>query len=185
MINLLPPKEKEALGLEIKKNLLITLAGEVLVFLICLILVLFSLKFYVLGEADSKGIFLEQYKKTYQTEDSLAVKRTIQNYNAELQQTSSFLSKESYFGDAIKTIAGIQKPRGLRFTGLALSRADGGGISVSVSGQAASREDLLAFKGSIENEKKIASIYFSPESWIKAVNADFSLNFKFLKNESH
>jgi hypothetical protein len=77
MINLLPPQQKEELVLEIKKNLFITLCGILLIFLICLSLILFSLKFYILGEVNSKEIILEQSEKKYETPDFLSFKENI------------------------------------------------------------------------------------------------------------
>lgn len=179
MINLLPPKEKKEFALEIKKNLFITLWGMVLISLLCFILVLFSLKLYILGEVNSNGIILEQVEKRHQTEDFLAFKKTVQGYNAKLSQAQSFLLKEIYFGGVFNAILEIQRPYGLHFTGLSINRGDDGKIKVIILGFSSNRENILYFSENIKKSNKVSNVYFSPDSWIKAANSNFSVSFDF------
>ncbi len=176
MINLLPPKEKEELVLEIKKNLAITLGGIFLVFLICLILVLMSIRFYILGEIASRSIILNQSEKIYQTPDFILYKTAVQNYNKDFEQILNFYKNQTFFSSALEVVSEIPRPRGLYFTGLSVKR-NKDKLSASVSGFAKSREDLLNFKSSIEKAKQISNVYFLPQSWIKPTNINFSLTF--------
>ena len=66
MINLLPPEEKEKLSSKRGEKLIAILVITVLVFLICLILILSSIKIYITAEANSQKIILEQAEKKYQ-----------------------------------------------------------------------------------------------------------------------
>ncbi len=187
MINLLPPKEKEGFTLEIKKNLFITLGGIVLICLISLILVLFSLKFYILGEVNSRKIIFDQQEKRYQTPDFLLYKGIMQNYNDDLSKIRSFLNREIYFNDVLKNILEIKRPQGLYFTGLSLNRDDSGKIKVIILGFSNSRENILLFRENIreniQKSDKINNLYFSPDSWIKAANSNFSVSFDFLPSK--
>ena len=183
MINLLPPKEKEGFILEIRKNLFTTLGGIVLVCLISLILILFSLKFYIFGEVNFRKILFDHQEKKYQTPDFLQFKGIVQNYNADLSQIYSFLGKEIYFSDVLKNILEIQKPQGLYFTGLSLNRDDSGKIKVIILGLSNSRENILLFRENIKKSDKISNLYFSPDSWIKAVNSNFNVSFDFVPNK--
>ncbi len=182
MINLLPPKEKEGFILEIRKNLFITLGGIVLICLISLILILLSLEFYISGEVNSLKIIFDQQEKRYQTPDFLMFKGIIQGYNADLLKIRSFLDKEIYFNDALKNILEIQRPQGLYFTTLSLNRDDSGKIKVIILGFSNSRENIMIFRENLKKSDKIGNLYFSPDSWIKATNSNFSISFDFLPN---
>ncbi len=178
MINLLPPKEKEELLLEKKNKLIIILGITILIPLVCLILILSSIRFHILGEVNSQKIILEQAKKKYQTADFLTFKDIIQKDNKILVQLKSFYKKETYFSKVLKIISDIQRPKNLYLTDLALSRDKNQKVKVVASGFSESRENLLFFQKNIEKYKEIENPYFSPESWINPQNITFYLTFE-------
>ena len=49
---------------------------------------------------------------------------------------------------------------------------------VYVYGWAEERKDIFSFKENLEREDWIKDVYFTPESWVKPRNVDFSLIFK-------
>lgn len=183
MINLLPPEEKEKLFLKSREKLSTILGITALVFLICLILVLLSIKFYILADTDYQKTILQQTKQAYQTPEVTNLNNTIKKYNGILSQLNSFYGAELYFSRSLETITGVAAPDGLYLANFSLVRDEGGGIRVAVSGTSSTRDDLLIFKKNVEDNKSIASPYFSPESWINQQNTNFSLTFEFKGNE--
>ena len=179
MINLLPPGEKEELISENNKKLAMVLGNVIVISLVCLVLVLFSLKFYILGEVNYQKTILDNSEKKYQTPDFLLFKQIIQRYNSILIKVDKFYEKETYFNDALKTILMVQMPNGLSLTSITMDRTkEGDKIRVNVSGISDSRDNLSIFKNNIEGDKKIENVYFPPEDWIKPRNINFYLTFE-------
>jgi Tfp pilus assembly protein PilN len=178
MINLLPLEEKQKLLSKKKEKLTMILGIIVLVFLVCLTLVLLSIKFYILAETDSQKNILEQTQKENQTPDSANFNGIIQKYNGILTQIDSFYKKEIYFNQALDIISSVESPAGLYLTNLSLKRDESGKIKVNVSGTSDTRDNLLLFKKNIEGDTEIKNSYFSPESWISPKNVNFSLSFE-------
>jgi hypothetical protein len=178
MINLLPSEEKEKILLKKKEKLITILGTTVLVSLICLILILASIKIYIASETDSLKIVLEQAEKEYQTPDFLNFKDIVQKYNKIVIQLENFYEQKLYFSQALETISNIQRPEGLYLTDLSFSKNENKKIKVTVAGISDSRENLLVFKKSIEETQKIENPYFSPETWTKPENINFNLSFE-------
>lgn len=178
MINLLPIKEKQKLLLEKKTKLVIIFGIVILVSLVCLILILLSIKFYILAETDSQKVILEQTQKNNQTQEFISLNNTIKKYNKTLAQLDSFYKKEIYFGQTLDTITNVPTPQGLYLTNFSLNRNDAGNVQASVSGVSSTRDNLLIFQQNIEQDKEIKNPYFSPESWISPKDVNFSLTFE-------
>jgi len=178
MINLLPLEEKQKSLLRKKERLAIVLGIVVLVFLICLALILLSIKFYILTETDYQKNILEQNKQKIQSSDFINYSDIIQKYNGVLSQLDSFYKKEIYFNQALSIITDVPSPKGLTLTNFSLSRDRNGMIQAGVSGISDTRDDLLIFQKNIEEDNEIKNSYFSSESWISAKNVDFSLTFE-------
>lgn len=183
MINLLPPKEKEELLLEKNKNLVIVLGNVVLISLISLILVLFSVRFYILGEINYQKFVLANTEKKYQTPDFVFFKNFIDKHNGYLVGIESFYEKQFHVREVLKTIAQIQRPNGLYLTSVEIKNKESNKISVSIYGISDNRDNLLAFKDSIENNGKIKNIYFPPNNWVKSFDLNFYLTFDYESKE--
>lgn len=177
MINLLPLEEKQKLLLVKKERLAIIWGIVVSVFLVCLILILLSIKFYILTETDYQENILQQTEREDQTPDFINLNSVIQKYNVSLAQADSFYKKEIYFSQALQIITGVPSPKGLYLTNFSLSRNETGMVQVSVSGVSDTRDNLLIFQKNIEDNQDIKNPYFSPESWISPKNVNFSLTF--------
>ena len=182
MINLLPPEEKQKLLLEKKEKLSLVLWLTVLVFLICLILILLSIKFYILAESDGSEYSLDQIKKQTQSPAFIDLNSAVQKYNKILSRVDSFYAQEIYFNKVLDAITKVPSPAGLYLTNFALTRDDKGLVVAGVSGISNTRDNLIIFKQSIESDAYIKDSYFSPESWISPQNAKFSLTFKVTDN---
>ena len=180
MINLLPPEEKEKLLVQKNKQLIIVLGNAVLISLVCLVLVLLSLKFYVLGYITYQRLVLDTNDKEYQTPELLSFKDLVQKYNGALIKVNHFYQKETSVSDALKVISNIQKPSTVSLTDIAIGRAqdDEHIIKVTISGISETRDGLLALKSNLGNNKEIKNIYFPPENWVKSKDVTFYFTFE-------
>lgn len=177
MINLLPPEEKQVLLAESKKKLATIWGTVLLVSLICLTLILLSIKFYILAETDNQKNILKETEQKNKTSDFMNFNSIIKKYNGILAQLDSFYEKEVYFTQALKIITTTPVPNGLYFKKFSLNRDRNGTVNVNVSGFSITRDGLLIFKKNVEDNKEIKNPYFSPESWINQKNVNFSLTF--------
>ena len=182
MINLLPPEEKGKLFLKKSEKLIAVLEITILVSLVCLILILSSIKLYIVAEANYQKNILEQAEKRYQTPSFQNFKIIIQKYNKTIFQLKDFYEQKIYFSQALKLISNIQRPEDLYLTELSLNKDEGKKIKVIAAGISDSRENLLLFKKNIEENQKIENSYFSPENWTNPKNINFNLTFEISNN---
>jgi len=179
MINLLPIEEKERLALDRIKKLVVILGFAILAAVISLILVLLSVKFYILGEAVSQKFILEQAKNRYQTPDFLVYNSLLQGYNKDIVQIESFNKNKVQFSSAIRNILEAKRPAGVSFLDISLAKAKNfGKIEAKLFGASDTRDNLLLFKKSLEESASIQSPNFSPESWISPKDINFYLTFE-------
>ena len=187
MINLLPPKEKEELLLQKNRNLTVVLGSMAIIVLICLTLVLLSLKFYILQNISSQKSAIEDVKRQYQTADFMSLKDSIQEYDSKLTKIDNFYKKQTKFSDALKTIAQIQRPDGVTFGNIVLEKSDTAGkVKVSIYGQSTIRDGLVLFKDNLGKENSVSNLNIPADNWIKPTNISFNLTFDvgILNNES-
>ena len=179
MINLLPPKEKEEILQENNMSLVIVLGNIFVICLVCLALILFSLKFYILARVSSEEFFLNDAEKQYKTPDFLQTKQIVQKYNETLIKIDNFYKKEVHLYDTLKTILEIQRPNGLLFTRITIDRKkEDNAFKVSLNGVSDTRDNLLIFKDNIENNKVIGNLNFPASNWVRSKDISFSLSFE-------
>lgn len=175
MINLLPQKDKDELLLLRIKNLALVFSGIILIFLICLILVLLSMKFYLLTQVDYQKFLLETTQKKYETPEISNYKAIIKKYNDSLPLVLNFYKNEKYFSDVLAIISEIPRPNGLIFTSILLREQN----KISISGTSNTRADTIVFQKSLESQPKIKNVSFSANSWINAVNNNFDITLEY------
>lgn len=177
MINLLPPIQKIALQKEQNRKLVLVLGFLLLVSLLCFVLVLLSLYFYIMVQVSYQKSLLDDAKQQYQTKDFLQYTDIINQSNQALVRANAFYKKEVFFSGALVTISNISRPDGVRFKNITMQRGSGRVINVNVAGTSDTRENLLLFKASIEGIKEISNAYFPPEDWIKSKDVNFYFTF--------
>lgn len=181
MINLLPPKEKEELLLEKNKKLAIVLGNMALVSLVCLSLILFAFKFYLLKNASYEKVILGISEKGYQTPDFLSFKEIIQKYNSKIIKANNFYGQQVYLSLMLKDILKIERPNGLYLTKVEIYNLEKDGkIKAGLLGKSDTRDNLLVFKGNLESSDKIKNVYFPPNNWIKSQDVNFYATFEVL-----
>ncbi len=178
MINLLPPAVKQKLALEHQKNVVIILGLTILIPLICLVLLLLSIKTYISAEVNYQKNTLEQSQKISQDPEFTEFGETIKRGNASLIQLKNFYKKQIYISNALHLISGIDRPENLYFTSLNLHQIEPLAFKVTISGFSQSREDLLVFQKNIQQKKEIENVVFLPESWINPNHTPFYLTFE-------
>lgn len=183
MINLLPLEERQKLILKKNEKLAVVLNIIIVVFLVCLTLVLLSIKFYILADTDNQKIALQQTQKEYQAPEFANLSSVIKKYNLTIAQLDSFYKKEIYFNQVFQIITSVPSPQGLYLTNFSLKRDAKGLVQVSASGASDTRDNLLIFQKNIEANGYIKNPYFSTESWINPKNVNFSLTFQIDSNE--
>lgn len=180
MTNLLPPEEKKSLKLEQTKNLVIVFGVSIIISLICLILILLSIKFYILSQISSQKFVLDYEGQEYKSSDFSEYKQIIEKYNGILPGLLSFYKKEIFFTNILDVVLEVPRPEGLVFDKIYIERLDTPGkIKAVIFGFSDTRENLLLFQKNVNQEHKLKNVSFSTESWINPINTNFSFTFEY------
>lgn len=185
MINLLSPKEKQVLLLEKKKRLATILWFLIFFFLVCLILVLFSLKIYLQNQVKFQKTLLLESEREYEQSGIQDLREKINSANLFLTKINSFYQKKIYFSKILEKISKTP-PRGLYFTSLSIvfcppekeTEKEKSTLKISLSGFSPTREILFDFKKKLEKEENFKEVDFPRVSWVKPTNIDFSITFE-------
>lgn len=179
MINLLPLTEKENLLLEKKKRIAIILWILVLFFLICLILILFSIKIYIQSQVESQRTLLVEAEKEFEQSEIQELRAKINSINSTLTKLDSFYQEKIYFSQVLEEISATL-PQGMYLTGFSvippLNKENG--IKVSLSGFAPTVEHLIELKNNLDEDPNFKETSFPPENWVNPEDIDFFITFK-------
>ena len=179
MINLLPQDEKKILQIEEKEKIALVLETLSFIFLLCLILILVSIQTYIWGQVEAEKIIFEQEKREFEVSEVKDLPEKIKLAN------KAFFDLNSFYQSQIKSTEILEElsetlPQGVHLTNLSYQKKTS---QVALSGFSKSREILFEFKKNLEQEENFKDIYFSPSTWIEAININFNMNFK-IKDES-
>jgi len=175
MINLLPPEEKKILQIEENWKLVLILGSLILIFLICLILILFSIKFSISGKVQSQKIIIEMEEKDFKKAETQDFREKIISINKNLSKLNSFYQEQVPLTEILEKISELLTPE-VYLTSLSYQKETS---KISLSGFAQTRETLFELKKNLEREFK--EVYFPPQSWIKPTDIDFQATFKITK----
>jgi len=189
MINLLPPNEKQELKLQEVQIKISVVFAYFLCCLAFLILVFFLLDYYIVlktVEFDSAVLAKTKELESYEFQD---FKETTTKVNQKLAMIQLFQQDEILISPFFEEIVSLAE-QGISFTSVTLTKGtrlvqteDPDKVikevyaAVNLVGIAETREVLYSFKKILENQKHFSEVYFSPDSWTKSKNADFSVNF--------
>ncbi len=178
MINLLPPKQKQRLLKQERLRVILILGILFVSFLFSLFLVLFWIKNYIATDFQTQKIFLEEKKKLVSANPEL--QKEITEFNALFTDLASFYQKNINPVRVLENISS-KMPSGtyLREFNFAVTERKGKEETrISISGYCPNRNALIELKDNLEKEKEFSEIYFSPGSWIKPTDINFTVNFK-------
>jgi len=185
MINLLPFQEKEILRQEEKHNLVLILGILFLIFLISLILILFSIKIFISGEVEVQRILLSAEEKRFKESQ-------IQNLEEKINASNQTLSKLNlFYQNQLNLTETLEKISGTLLSGTYLTTFSLNPLStpaegktqkylaqISLTGFSPTREILLEFKENLDKEGTFGEIYFPPSNWVKPIDIDFSVTLR-------
>jgi len=175
MINLLPPENKKELLAQSNKHLVAVLIFIIIIALICFVLVLIYIKFYLLSEI---SLYKNQIQEKNNILSSEKLEKQINTYNNSFKEIKNFYEKNISFTEMIKYFLQSEMPVGVRLNSLSADIKEGN-IEVSIYGFSDTRDNLIKFKDNLMNNKYIKSPYFSPESWTKNKSINFYLKFQY------
>lgn len=179
MINLLPPKEKQELLFLKNRNLAMVLGSVAVIFLVCLSLVLMSLKVYIMQKVDYEKRVLEGTQKKYETEESLQLLSSLKKYNANLSKINNFYKGAFYLSGYLIDILNVEKPKGVVFSDIILEQLrEENKIKATIYGKSDSREELISFKESIDKNEQLKNVFIPPDNLIKPSEISFNLTFE-------
>lgn len=174
MINLLPPQYKQELVKEEKRRLVLILSVLFLIFLVSLILILFSIKISLQGQVEALKIIADSEEKTLRTSEVQILREKINLANQNL------LKLKSFYRDQISSTEILEKifqtiPSGIELTSLSWQKDNS---LVSLSGFSPNREILLEFIKKLEEKKEFSEINYPTTIWVEPVDINFSLTLK-------
>ena len=177
MINLLPPSYQREISQEENRKLILILGMLFLIFLISVVLILFSVKFYIQGQLESVKVLVDLEEKTLQTSEIQSLRDGINLANKNLSKLNSFYKKQV---DSIGVLEKIFKtlPPEIHLTAFSWQKNTG---QVTISGFSPNRETLFNFQKKLEENKEFTEIKFPPQNWIKSADIDFYVTFKLAK----
>ena len=183
MINLLPTTEKESLLREENWRLILVLGILTFVFLISLILVLFSIKIHVVSEFKSQEILFEAKEKEFQKTELYGFRTKIQETNQILTGLDTFFQERDNSADLFEKICQLL-PKGVHlnnFSHESLDNSEEFKAKIFLSGIALTQQDLLDFINNLDKEKSFCDTDLPLSSWVEFNNINFTLNFKIVK----
>jgi len=190
MINLLPKEDKKTLLVERNKKITVILCFLLLFFIVCLILILFSIKIYVNGQINTKKIFLAESEKQLFQSETQELENKIKMANDSFKKLDDFYNRSIYFSEILQKISSIF-PSTFYATNVSI-RISAEEIKenfenpksavrverkvlVNISGFASTREELLVFKENLE--KSFENVVFPPSNWVDKKNINFYVTF--------
>lgn len=175
MINLLPLKLKQELSRERTKKIVIILGILILSGLICLVLILLSIKIYIQGQADYEKTLYELKQEQFKNSQTQEIQKEIIEHNENLLKISTFYQNQIDFTEIIEKIT-IMLPVGVYLDSISYQNEQ-----ISISGYAPDRDSLLEFKEKLDQDDYFEITVFPSSSWIKSIDIDFSLSFKLIQ----
>lgn len=189
--NLLPPAQKE----EIKNESLRKKISLILVFLgvnLCILsAVIFGFRLFVLNknlEIDEKIAASEKKMKEPQFE---ALGKQIDTANQNLYKISNTKNEQVSSVDVLEKISSLLPGDiYLQYFSFKNSFKDEKNeetkevkrvfiAEVKINGVARDRETLFLFKKSLDQERSFQDIFFNPSSWVKPIDAEFTVDFNY------
>ncbi len=175
MINLLPPDYKLELARSRKRKTILAIELAFGFFLLVFALGLLAAYFHFQGEYQFQKALTDSLSLEFSKPEKSELKNQISNFNQDLIFIDASLQKKrKNLSQAIKTLSRLLQEK---FEVDILSY-DKNSMTISLSGRAAFRQDLLELKGALEAEPSLSEVYFPPANWVKAQDINFFFTLK-------
>ena len=180
MINLLPPRYKMEIKEEGGLRMAIILEFLFLVFLVSLMLILFSIKIYLQSQLDSFKNSVAFQEKSSQNSEAQDFKNKVITVNQKIARLDSFYQNQIFSVDILEKISKLI-PEGIYLETLTWQKESG---QVNINGFSPTRELLFTLNSNLGTEKDFSNIIFSQDSWLDPTDIDFKVNFNINKINS-
>jgi len=178
MINLLPLKEKKEFLMEGTKRMVIVLWFLFLFFLVCLALILLSIKIYLQGQIDSNKNYLANTEKEFLESESEEYRSRITEANSKIEELNSFYEKRVNFSNVLEKVSALL-PADIYLTDVSLGQITEDKerkIVVALSGFAPVVDDVVEFENNLKGE--FENVDFPLSNWVKEKDIDIYVTFK-------
>ncbi len=171
-LNLLPPQEKELLGLERARRQIMLYGSSILLALFGFIALLGFIWFFILIQLKSYSQSLQNIEASFQGQGVDRQKQLIADFNQYLAKLDQIQKNHQYYSPALTELANII-PSGVRIDSLSIDEDK----QVSLAGFAPQRTQVLMLQDSLEKSKFFTEVEKPLANLIK--QTDINFNFKF------
>jgi Tfp pilus assembly protein PilN len=177
MINLLPPREKKEWQVRQNQRFISILGFLILLFFISLISGLLVVNFHVSGQNVYQQALTNIIRQGLAIKESQAAKMEILELNKDIALISSFYQQRRYLTGTLEKIV-LALPPGLSLKSISFQKD---ASSLTLTGFAETREDLVLFRNNIAAEPFFQEAFFPPLNWVKEKEIDFFVNITLSK----
>ena len=184
VINLLPEEEKRELEREKTWRRIFVVLIFLLISMLVFILILFPLKIYISSKTESLENLVSEKEEVLKELKFEDFQEVIKETNQDLSKIQKFWQQQLLITPFFERFSSLV-PSSIYLTSFSFQKKIQKEIfaEIRVSGWAENRENLFYFKETLEEEESFKEVYFSPACWVKPIDIDFSLSFKFNPND--
>jgi len=173
MINLLSPQEKTVNLARKKLTLALIFEFSLFLFLACFLLATLAVRIYLIGEVNFRKIGISEREAEVDISKIVSFEKKIVDLNKRLEDIGGFYKVGLDFSEITDKIFQYL-PSGSYLTDISFRR-DATGLKLALNGFIPTREKLLEFKKSLEQEEAFKKITFPASNWVSATNISFYL----------
>lgn len=173
MLNLLPPKQKRELRLDLLNQLITAFGIAVILVILILALVLVIALFYLNINLTQLEKELISWQAKTEIEELKNLEEKVKEVNRDMVFWEEYQEERVEFSLILENLA-KQVPSGIRFNNMSLEKSG----KVTIRGHASTRDILLTFKNNLERTPYVSDFNFPLSNLTKSEDIDFYLSFE-------
>lgn len=173
MLNLLPPQQKKRVRLEFLNQAIISAAIAVIFIVLILALLLLITKSFLSINLDEKEGELLSWQSKTEIKELENLEERVKKLNENLLFLERRQKEQVKFSLILEDLA-KDAPLGIRFDNLSIKEAG----KISIRGHSLTRDILLTFKTTLENNPRIINFDFPLSNLTKTRDIDFYLSLE-------
>lgn len=170
-LNLLPPKEKENIRLDLLDQRIIIIGGyliaALLIFIVLLVVNLMIINFKI---SKSQNNFQDLQKK-FAIEGFKDIQNKLKNINNKIKNIDQIQKNYPYYSTILEKIIAVI-PNGAQISNISVT-----GKHINLAGFAANRDSVVNIKDSLEKSSDFGNINYPLSNFLQAENINFSFSF--------
>jgi Tfp pilus assembly protein PilN len=176
MINLLPQARQKKIQLEEMAKIAAILGMVVIAALLVFALMLLLVKNFYAVQSESVAIALAEKEREMEIYGVKKIEDRIGENNKLVSRVSDFSARQIKITDIFSQTAAALPP------GVYLFEFGYDSSRVNLEGFAPDRAALVVLKNNLEKRADFSKVVFPSETWMKAMNINFSVNFSYAKH---